>query len=577
MSQKHGSHRRDSEKMIGGRGTPPAAAAAAKKTQMDLSSQRRAWEMRELHLVRKNIREIDENRRSTETLKAEAELELLEANKTSKDLALQIEESNFKTSKGGNAPGKMENHNHAEVVGELLSTKQELSKLKLRIAHALEEKSLAEKEAEASIARTQSYLKSSEELTKEIEDANEELVLVELARIEAIKELAVLEAKRKEEHQTFSSSIEEKRKKISSLMKEIGRVKQLEAGLVAMNSEIQVLQNELDFIREMETMANISHNNSHSSETGDEEGTHDSSSLAELDAVEHELEALKNELVSKKKELEHTSEEIARLKKRELKVEEVIEKLHSKLLRAKDKLEAAKASEATARAILSTMSATWDQLKTGAATAKDERERTLAETESIKRELEEIDSQVEFAEDQVEAAIQELEEVKFSESVTLEKLKVVTDNVMRARASATRSSSVINISKFEYEYLRGCAASAKEIANRKVEAAEACVEALKMSEKEMLMRIEIYQRELGELSLKEKQELHRTEKPPRIKELVDTELQGKRETIPEQSVMESSRKPIKVHRSLAHKRMSKHRKSTTQVRHTRHGGGGGGN
>ena len=82
--------------------------------------------------------------------------------------------------------------------------------------------------------------------------------------------------------------------------------------------------------------------------------------------------------------------------------------------------------------------------------------------------------------------------MKSSEALALEKLKILTENAMKERISnLTKPSSLIIISKFEYEYLRNHAGKANEIAEKKVEAAKAWVEAVRASEKEIMMKTKI--------------------------------------------------------------------------------------
>ncbi|THG23207.1 hypothetical protein TEA_027563 [Camellia sinensis var. sinensis] len=73
------------------------------------------------------------------------------------------------------------------------------------MASVLEEKNRAEKEIEVLNSRLTSYSSFGEALKKEIEEVNEEQVMVELAWIEAVKELGVIQAQRKEEEMKTSS------------------------------------------------------------------------------------------------------------------------------------------------------------------------------------------------------------------------------------------------------------------------------------------------------------------------------------------------------------------------------------
>ncbi|GMH28903.1 hypothetical protein Nepgr_030746 [Nepenthes gracilis] len=81
-------------------------------------------------------------------------------------------------------------------------------------------------------------------------------------------------------------------------------------------------------------------------------------------------------------------------------------------------------------------------------------------------------SKIDLAEERVQSVVQKLEAVKSSKMMTLDKLRSLTENASRARASAAQHHSTISISRFEYEYLSGCGAGAKEIANRLVPTAE---------------------------------------------------------------------------------------------------------
>ncbi|KAG4943676.1 hypothetical protein JHK84_047727 [Glycine max] len=94
----------------------------------------------------------------------------------------------------------------------------------------------------------------------------------------------------------------------------------------------------------------------------------------------------------------------------------------------------------------------------------------------------------------------------------LEKLKTLTESTMRERALTAQHSSMITISKFEYDYLTNHVALAEEIADKKVAATEAWIEALKASEKEILMETKIAQKELKESKLEQELEVYTKEK-----------------------------------------------------------------
>ncbi|MQL96046.1 hypothetical protein Taro_028713 [Colocasia esculenta] len=188
-----------------------------------------------------------------------------------------------------------------------------------------------------------------------------------------------------------------------------------------------------------------------------------------LRSAKSQLKAAKKELVSVRdegfqlmasmdavrEELKQISKETNRLRRLEEKQDLTIQNLNSKLLRAK------------ARGIVSNLKVALQQLQ--------------SEAESI----------------------EELERVKASEAAALDRLKLLSERALKARASSGQHSSFLRISKFEYEYLIGHAEAAQKVADKKVAAAQAWVEALKASEKEMMMKIEMAQREIRDLEIVE--------------------------------------------------------------------------
>ncbi|KAG5151538.1 hypothetical protein JHK84_028010 [Glycine max] len=83
---------------------------------------------------------------------------------------------------------------------------------------------------------------------------------------------------------------------------------------------------------------------------------------------------------------------------------------------------------------------------------------------------------------------------------------------MREKPITAHHSPMITISIFEYEYLTNHAALVEEIADKKVAAPEAWIEALKASEEEILMETKITQRELKESKLEQELEVYTKEK-----------------------------------------------------------------
>ncbi|XP_014621448.1 protein PLASTID MOVEMENT IMPAIRED 2-like isoform X2 [Glycine soja] len=496
---------------------------------------------RELHRARRDIGRYKESKWTAESVTAQAEPELSNAKKTAEHLSSMIEESSYKAKtqmidveslekRGKSQHGAIvvakrnENYEYAQVMRELEYLKKELFKLKLDVASVMDQKSRAEKEIEASNSKMLSCLTTAEELRREIEEANEEQVLAELARIEASKELADIEAQREKEANQFSFNLEIARRKLKEAIEEIDESKELEMKLAVTISDVDFLQNELKSVKDMNKR--VQGDGSVKQLEGIFRKGEESEYSIVLQTITEELEAARKELALVREEgfqfmasmdvirneLKHVTAETDRLKKKEGKVDSTVQNLNSKILRAKSKLEAVSAAEEKVRSIVMSLSHTLEKLKTETADAKKENEDVSQEVAASKEEIQKVEFEIDMTEERLQGIMQELEVAKASEALALEKLKTLTETTMRERALTTQHSSMITISKFEYEYLTNHAASAQEIADKKVAAAEAWIEALKASEKEILMETKIAQRELKETKLEQEQEVYTKEK-----------------------------------------------------------------
>lgn len=477
-------------------------------------------------------------------MKACAETELLEAKKTVKNLKALIEESHSRAKlkardfeklrkparreERSMSAWNIERYRYEELMKEMEIFKQELSKLKLDVASVLEEKSRAGKEAEASDLKIASYSGSVEELRKEIEEVNDEQVLVELARIEALKELCGIEAQREKEASVHIAAMEESRRKIKEINEEIDRSKETEAKLAITLSDIEVLEVGLSLAKDMQKKR-------------DNFAVEDESEASpSLRSVAEELEQAKRELASineegfrfmasldvTRNELKRVLEETARLKKNEEKIDSTVQRLNSKLLRAKSKLEAVSAAEEKANSIVSNLSATLERLRAESEAGKRDKELIEEETAKIKADIEKTERGIDVTEEKLQAATQELEEAQTSEALALEKLGILIERTARDRATASRLSSHITISEFEYDYLMGRAVEAQEIADKKVAAARAWIEAFKASEKEILMKKGLARREVREMRVQEEQQVFRMERSLSSRKKTEEELKN---------------------------------------------------
>lgn len=487
-------------------------------------SERRTSKASELHLAKKKIDKLNDDAKIVQSEISQAELQLLQAKKVARALTARIEGSKSKAKEQNKAKSiGVEDCDYEDVTREVEALKRELSKLKLDMARALEEKLRAEEEAEAANLTLESYVSSAEQLRREIEEANDEEVLVELAKIQARKELAETEAQREEYRGKFSSQIEETRKKICILREEMERIKDLKEKLADTNSDIEVLQNELNLIREID--GRVERKNTETQPVNPEELE---DVKKELDSIQGSAFLIMTIMDAIRNDLKEVMEEKDRMLKLEEETKNSIKNLNSELHRARDKLAAVSASKAKENLMLSNLSAALEDLQKEKEGALKERQSAQEEIASVRMEIQKTENGTDVTEEKLSAAMQELASVKSAEAKALKKLKAVAEKAAKSRASASKKKSTIAISKFEYNYLTGGALAAQEVAEKKVAAAHLWAEAMRASEREMNVEIELAEKEVRELLLQEEQEIQRKEKSLNTKESVEGEVQNLR-------------------------------------------------
>ncbi|CAA7410446.1 unnamed protein product [Spirodela intermedia] len=494
-----------------------------------------------LHLVRRDAGRLGERLRFSEHEKSVAESELISSKETMNELRTLLENSSRKVrsarrmltkpagdrSKSGGGAAAAE---YDELVKQLERMKKERSKVRLDIARAGEDTAKAEGEAEAAVLRSASCLNSIEELRKEVDAMNEEHVLVEIARLQAVEETREIEARRAAEAAQFGKKIQAIRDR-----------------MMAMRTEIDLAATAM--VRPA----------ARDSGDGGSAATDEVEKKRRKSELERELQAAKQELVSTKDEgfqlmasmdmvrleLVQISRETSRLKKLEEKQDSALQNLNSKLLRAKSKLETAAASEEKSRSIVLNLSAALQQLRTEARAMRKEKDRAEEEIEATKTKIQSADAALESAEQRLEDAIEALKSAKASEASSLGRLKHLSERTMKFRACSAPRSSTMTMSSFEYEYLKGQADGAQKIAEKKVAAARAWIDAFKASEEEILLKIDRARREMGELEAAETRERGRD----RMEETLQGELSRYRpegERVEEETAMAAAADLLQV-------------------------------
>ncbi|XP_076917854.1 protein PLASTID MOVEMENT IMPAIRED 15-like [Bidens hawaiensis] len=227
-----------------------------------------------------------------------------------------------------------------------------------------------------------------------------------------------------------------------------------------------------------------------------------------LEDAKHELEIIKGEgfnfmtsMDSIRDELNRVRVETEELLKTEEVHDSIIQILNSKILSEKSKLESISSMVSKTDMVASNLVFTLDQLRSEIERLYKEEGSLTEEIENTRREIRETENEIGVKEEKLEAAIEELEVIKLLEFEALWSLRNVINATMEARDTAFVNESMITLTDFEYGYLIGNAGRAVEVADKKIDAAQAWVEALNANEREVLMKIEMLEREISKLSV----------------------------------------------------------------------------
>ncbi|CAH8277369.1 unnamed protein product [Arabidopsis lyrata] len=486
-----------------------------------------------MHMSRKKLGVYDESRGDSETAKARAEAGLFEVKKSGLLIEMLNRGPEFKEK--DMEVSKIE-EKYAEVMRVLEAVKEEVSRVKLDVSSVLGERIAAEKEVEELRFKTEGNLRLLESLKKEIEVANEEHLMAALGKIEALKGYKEIERQREGKAVEVLDLLVERNKRIKKMLDEAERSKDIENELFETNSDVEMLEIQLKLFKKIERRVQGRDSSMSRSNRSFGRGKY---SLSVLKEVTEATEAKKEELVSVnveifrimtvmdglRDEIIRAKDETARLEKILRKNDVKIQKINSKMLIERSKLEAVSIAEERISSLADNLVGSLEKLKRSSKAAekeefflKEEKMVTKAETQKTKIEIDK-------KERELISKLDELEKVKHTEALVLEKLETLVEDTIESREMESEHCSTITISRFEYEYLSKHASQAEETAVKKVAAAEAWVEALKVSTKSVLLKSDTLMRESEMMRAEEEKELFRIERSLSTKRLMEGEIQ----------------------------------------------------
>ncbi|GMH05829.1 hypothetical protein Nepgr_007669 [Nepenthes gracilis] len=511
------------------------------------SSERVLAKETQLHLAQKELNKLQVQLNNAETTKAEALAELekarqavedltkklemissskeaaIKATEAAKNRAKQLEEANSNNLAVTNGAQKQDldtaREQYTTVLSVLNAAKQELAKIRQCYDASLEAKAYATKqEAEAELAAKE-HTERACEISKEISGVKQTIEQVKQASMRAQEEQERILYEKNIQRESYKSSLDESAKKLQALKKEFDPelAINLEVQLVQTMSEIGTLQNEMKNVKasDIDSVRTI---------TSELDGAKES-----LQKVLEEESALQSSVESLKLELENLRKEHAELKEKEAETESIAGNLHVKLRKSNSELEACLAEEASARGLSNEMIATLNQLSSEVANTRLEAEDMERKAEQLRKEAEVTRISLDAVEKQLGVALEEAEQAKADEERALEHIKTLSERTDAALSSASDSGAKITISREEFESLSRKVEESDKLAEMKVAAAMAQVEAVKASENEAFKRLEAAQEEVKDTEAATEAALKRAEMAEAAKKAVEGELRRWRE------------------------------------------------
>ncbi|KHN43903.1 WEB family protein [Glycine soja] len=524
--------------------TPPNAPIKKAKSYFAES----VWaKERQLHLAQKDLKKLKEQLKNAETTKAQVLVELEEAKRVVEDLsqklkvlsesresAIQATEASksqakqLKEEKCGDPDGT--NHawkeeletavnNFASVITELDVAKQELSKIRQGYDLSLEARVSALKQTAEAEDAMKANMERACEVSKEILVVQESVEKMNAESVQAHQLQEETLAGQKVLRQSYEAILEESKKKLLDLKKEFNPelIKNLEVQLTETMIEIGVLQKQI----ENKKTSDLDSLRSVTQDLGDAKES--------LQRVTGQEDTLRSMVEALGMELENVKREHSELKEKESKTESIVENLQVELWKSEFELEAYLAGESKARGASEEMILTLKQLFSETENARREIEDMKNETAELKMEAAVTKLVLEDAETKLRVAVEEVEAANAAEASALDQIKVLSMRTSPSHSSPSEPGARITISREEFESLVHKVEESDKLADIKVAAATAQVEAAKASENEVLKRLEETQKEIEDMKSETQAALKRAEMAEAAKRAVEGELRKWRE------------------------------------------------
>ncbi|CAN7114946.1 unnamed protein product [Brassica rapa subsp. narinosa] len=493
----------------------------------------------ELHLAEKELNKLKEQVNHAETVREQALSELdwakrtvdeltrkLEAVNESRDSANKVTEaakSQIKEAQPETVSVSSSDDEYVMVCKELDAAKQELRKIRQVSNEVADSKTVALTKVEEAKDVTKVYSDKIELLKEEITAVNESVEQTKLACSQSRKEQSEIFSEKEIQQQSYKAGMEESGKKLLALKKEFDPefAKKLEAQLSETYNEIDELQKQMESVKASSDVDSV---NGVSLELNEAKGL--------LEKFVEEEKSLRDSVESLKEELKNVKIKRSEVEAKEAEIEAVAGELNLKLSKGKSELEECVEEETKAKAALEDMMSTLNQISSETEAARREAEEMRNKAERLVKEAETACLSLEETELNLRVALDEVEEAKAAEAKALEEIKSLsekTDAVRKSTSSESGEAQSITLSQEELNSLRKRAEVVDKLADMKVAAAVAQVDAVRASENETVKKFETTQEEIVKIKTATEEALKKAAMADAAKKAVEGELRRWRE------------------------------------------------
>ncbi|KNA11627.1 hypothetical protein SOVF_133000 [Spinacia oleracea] len=395
---------------------------------------------------------------------------------------------------------------------ELDASKQQLSSVRRELDATLEAKTTAFRISQKADAEAEAHRQRISDLTKQISSMQEELANIKSSARDAEKEHQDRLAKKHDEICFGRLSKEELEGKLLVLKNEHQSLledENLQLKLVETKAEILYLEEKLSKAR--------------AAYLESEKATSFELEIAKktLEQVAEEKISLQNSVESLKQELQYVGKELAEQKHKQEEVDALINKLRAELDDNKNVLEVGVVNKTSAADVSDDMAILIEQLSI-------ETERSNQGTQEMNKKIEQQKQETKTAiemiadmEFKLTRLLKEVEEAKAAERAAQDEIKALSE---RPEESTSETNGKIKLSIEDHNSLMEKVDESEKLADIKVTANLALVEALVASQKEAAQKYEAVSIEIEELKMKEEEVVKTAEMAEAAKSVLEVEL-----------------------------------------------------